>query len=679
MFKFKNFFIVIFYIFFLFPVDKLKAEENINFNFGKNIDQNIITKIDITIDSRGSNLPQGDGSAKEGIKIFTNKCRSCHLEKDFLNEKSILNKNNFSSVPINLAWKNSLSLYDYIRKAMPYNKPQSLTDNETYALMAYLLFKNNKISIDKKIDKEFLLNLDSNFRNIFHENWDKNKIKISSDDKTSKILFYLSQKFYKKNVNIDWYDTEIARNELKEKILSQDISISPTSNNLPEGSGSAEIGEKIYQKQCLSCHGTEGKAEELSRRVESLRGGHNSIKIIAFESLSGGLGSLSSEMPVRSVGSYWQHATTLFDYIRRAMPYNSPQSLTNNETYAVTAYILYINNIINKQDIINSKNIQKIKMPNQSGFLDSWGPDWWRAWIDKKYSIIFSLFLLAGILTITLLSKKLSQYKKRMKYIRFYLTGAIFLWFGIIHGIQIGTQKIYQSYNIIKNDNGIWEMILFDPIYIILVTFIIIATVLFGKGIFCGWICPFGFIQDLIKKASTAIKFDNIEVPEYLHNKLIYLKYIILTLILLSVIYTTGNNILLEFEPFNTIIVYSFNTSTILILWALLILGFVFFIERGFCKYLCPTGASLAIIGQFQVINWLNTIKSCGDKSCQTCYPSCPTKAIRIDGSINSKECIQCLSCQIVFNDKNIRCKNKIRKSSIKSTFIKNKSALGLR
>ena len=97
---------------------------------------------------------------------------------------------------------------------------------------------------------------------------------------------------------------------------------------------------------------------------------------------------------------------------------------------------------------------------------------------------------------------------------------------------------------------------------------------------------------------------------------------------------------------------------------------FIFFIERGFCRYLCPTGAGLALVGQFQVINWLIPNKSCRSKSCIACNPHCPTKAIKEDGSINSKECIQCLSCQIIYNDKNIECINKKNKSSIKNKII---------
>jgi len=529
----------------------------------------------------------------------------------------------------------------------------------------------NILNLDQKITDEIINKINSN--NI------KNSIRNINDQKsTNNISTNKESLFFKyfnyKNNPINWYNSYLSESDIQNRIISQDISISPSSINLPSGNGTVEMGEKVYQSKCLSCHGTEGKAEELDQEVESLRGGQNSIKIIAFESLSGGLGSLNSEMPIRSVGSFWQHSTTLFDYIRRAMPYFEPQSLTNEEAYAVTAYVLFINNIITKDQNINADTLQKINMPNKAGFIDSWGPDWWRSWIHQKYSIIFTCFLLIGILLVILFARKLTQNKKYINIIKILLTTTIFSWIGIFHGIPIGTQKVYNSYNNVKLNNGDWENILFEPIFVILSSFVIITTLIWGRGIFCGWICPFGTIQDMIYKFKSFFKFITFEVPNNLHNKLIYTKYIILSAIVISAIYTSGNNLLLEFEPFKTIIENKFNTSTILILWSLVLLSFVFFIERGFCRYLCPTGAALSLTSQFQVINWLTSIKANGSKDSLAFAPRCPTKAIKSDGSINEKECILCLSCQIVYNDKNLSKRNK---SSIRKKRNNNAPVLG--
>ena len=555
-----------------------------------------------------------------------------------------------------------------------FNLGKSIEENSIYKIDDASDKINSEFTIlnlDQEIKDEIINKINSN--NAINSNRNINDQSANSNISSNRDSRFLKY-FTFKNNPINWYNSYLSESEIQNRIIAQDISISPTSVNLPSGNGTVEMGEKVYQEKCLSCHGTEGKAEELDQEIESLRGNQNSIKIIAFESLSGGLGSLNSEMPIRSVGSFWQHSTTLFDYIRRAMPYFEPQSLTNDEAYAVTAYVLFINNIITKDQNINADTLQKINMPNKAGFIDSWGPDWKRSWIHQKYSIIFTCFLLIGILLVILFARKLTQNKKQINTIKIFLTTTIFIWIGIFHGIPLGIQKIYNSYNDLKLNNGDWENILFEPIFVILSSFVIMTTLIWGRGIFCGWVCPFGTIQDLIYKFKNFFKFINFEVPNNLHNKLIYTKYIILAAIIISAIYTSGNNLLMEFEPFKTIIENKFNTSTVLILWSLILLSFVFFIERGFCRYLCPTGAALSLTSQFQVINWLSTIKSNGSENNPVFSVRCPTKAIKSNGSINEKECILCLSCQIVYNDKKLSRRNKI---SIRKKRNNNSPALG--
>jgi hypothetical protein len=103
------------------------------------------------------------------------------------------------------------------------------------------------------------------------------------------------------------------------------------------------------------------------------------------------------------------------------MPYFDPQSLTNDEVYAVTAYVLFINNIINKEDDLNAETLQNINMPNKAGFVDSWGPDWLREWMHQKHSILFTCLLLLGILAVTLFARKLTQNRKKLRILKFFL------------------------------------------------------------------------------------------------------------------------------------------------------------------------------------------------------------------------------------------------------------------
>ena len=137
----------------------------------------------------------------------------------------------------------------------------------------------------------------------------------------------------------------------QQQISEFDLIVGSDGVALPPGSGSAADGEAVYRAKCQSCHGAEG------------------------EGLSGATvlvgGSMQSEgPPLRTVGSYWPHATTVFDFIRRAMPANAPKSLTDTEVYQATAYVLFINEIISRDMILNRQNLPDISMPNRDGFID---------------------------------------------------------------------------------------------------------------------------------------------------------------------------------------------------------------------------------------------------------------------------------------------------------------------
>ena len=132
-------------------------------------------------------------------------------------------------------------------------------------------------------------------------------------------------------------------------IRKYDVFIPPSGANLPPGSGTAEKGKAIYAAQCARCHGATGREGP-------------------EEPLVGGIGSLTTAKPQKTVGSYWPYATTVFDYIRRAMPYVTPHSLTADETYAVTAYLLALNGVIAENDVMNVTTLPKVVMPNRANF-----------------------------------------------------------------------------------------------------------------------------------------------------------------------------------------------------------------------------------------------------------------------------------------------------------------------
>jgi len=129
-----------------------------------------------------------------------------------------------------------------------------------------------------------------------------------------------------------------------------DISIQPDGAGLPAGSGTAAMGAEIYAVKCIACHGAGGAGQPNDRLV-------------------GGQGTLNQLQQVRTIGSFWPYASTVFDYIRRAMPFQSPQSLSNDEVYALTAYILAENGIIRRNATMNARTLARVEMPNRDGFI----------------------------------------------------------------------------------------------------------------------------------------------------------------------------------------------------------------------------------------------------------------------------------------------------------------------
>jgi cytochrome c len=148
---------------------------------------------------------------------------------------------------------------------------------------------------------------------------------------------------------------KLGRPAAPDEIAKADISIPPDGKNLPAGSGSVAQGAMVFQQKCAVCHGANAEGTPSGDR------------------LVGGIGTLNSPNPIKTVGSYWPYATTVFDYIRRAMPITNPQSLQNDEVYAVTAYILSLDNIVPKDAVLDAQSLPKVQMPNRAGFVN-WEP-----------------------------------------------------------------------------------------------------------------------------------------------------------------------------------------------------------------------------------------------------------------------------------------------------------------
>ena len=156
-------------------------------------------------------------------------------------------------------------------------------------------------------------------------------------------------------INFSLADTKstpsLGKEATPEEIAILDISVFPDGEGLPEGEGSVHEGEKIYQSKCISCHGEYGLGN-------------------SADQLAGTQMSLTGEYPEKTIGNYWPYATTLFDFIRRSKPMATPGTLSDNQVYSITAYLLYLNNLIGKDDRMNAVTLVGVKMPNQNGFIN---------------------------------------------------------------------------------------------------------------------------------------------------------------------------------------------------------------------------------------------------------------------------------------------------------------------
>ncbi len=148
----------------------------------------------------------------------------------------------------------------------------------------------------------------------------------------------------------------IGRHATEREIAGWNIDVTPDGKGLPKGSGSVTQGKQVYDAQCAACHGAKGEGKPADRLV-------------------GGKGTLKGNRPVKTIGSFWPYATTVYDYVNRAMPYTNPQSLSPDQVYAVTAYLLYLNDVIAADSVMDAGTLPKVQMPNRAGFTLDPRPD----------------------------------------------------------------------------------------------------------------------------------------------------------------------------------------------------------------------------------------------------------------------------------------------------------------
>jgi NosR/NirI family transcriptional regulator, nitrous oxide reductase regulator len=279
---------------------------------------------------------------------------------------------------------------------------------------------------------------------------------------------------------------------------------------------------------------------------------------------------------------------------------------------------------------------------------------WVEAWRDARLNIAILAALLTALTAIFVFQEQLARSRLAHRLVRTGFLAVVLVWLGWIAGVQLSivnvinyVQAPFRSFDI--------SFYLAEPLMVMIAAYTLVSVVLIGRGVFCGWLCPFGALQELLAQASRALGVPQWSPSAALEKRLWLGKYIagaaVLVLVLSGI---DGSGASAEIEPFKTAITSKFTRAWPYVLYAGALLAIGLFSERAYCRFLCPLGGVLAALDRLHLIDLLKRRPECGNP-CHLCERSCPVRAIEPTGRIVMAECFQCLDCQVeYFDDK--RC-----------------------
>ncbi|MEV8468302.1 4Fe-4S binding protein [Fluviibacterium sp. DFM31] len=277
-------------------------------------------------------------------------------------------------------------------------------------------------------------------------------------------------------------------------------------------------------------------------------------------------------------------------------------------------------------------------------------PLWEKTWRDKRF-VVIGVGLMIATLTLMLFAQEALVARPRLwRSFRYGFLTLTLVWLGWgVNGQLSVVQVVAFLQSLLTGFH--WETFLIEPVIFILWSFVALGLLFWGRGVYCGWLCPFGALQELTNAIAQKLKVPQIVVPQAIHERLWTVKYTLFLSILALSFYSMSHAITLaEAEPFKTAISLRMIRAWPFVLMVLAILTAGLFIERFYCRYLCPLGAALAIPAKLKIFDWLHRRSQCG-RECRLCEQKCTVGAIDALGRINPNECVLCLRCQVIFND----------------------------
>jgi NosR/NirI family nitrite reductase transcriptional regulator len=277
-------------------------------------------------------------------------------------------------------------------------------------------------------------------------------------------------------------------------------------------------------------------------------------------------------------------------------------------------------------------------------------PLWVSAWTSSVPEIAAVGAMLSVLTGILFFQEQFVRRPRLWQYGRWAFLTVTLVWLGWIAGGQLSIVQVVAFVQSLLTGFR-WETFLIEPIIFILWSFVALGLLFWGRGVFCGWLCPFGALQELSNAVAKRLGVPQVAVPLALHERLWVIKYTLFVVILGLSFYSMKLSLVAaEVEPFKTAISMRFMRAWPFVAFAVAMLTAGLFIERFYCRYVCPLGAALAIPAKLKIFDWLRRRPQCG-RECRLCEIKCPVGAIDPLGRINPNECVLCLRCQTILYD----------------------------
>jgi transcriptional regulator of nitric oxide reductase len=278
---------------------------------------------------------------------------------------------------------------------------------------------------------------------------------------------------------------------------------------------------------------------------------------------------------------------------------------------------------------------------------------WHEIWSAHRVKIAVLALGLTALSAILLFQDQIARHRRLHRILRTSFLVWTLVWLGWYAGAQLTVVNLLTYVHTLTGDRR-WDYVLADPLITILSLFLLVGLFVWGRAVFCGWLCPFGALQELANNFAQRIGVPQITIPSRLHERLGAIKYLLfLGLVLASFLSWDLTMAGAEVEPFKAAIILRFMTTWPMVTYALMLVAAGLFVERFYCRFACPLGGGLAILGRVRMVNRLKRHPECGAR-CRLCESVCPVGAIRRDGRINMNECFYCLDCQVTYYDDHI-------------------------